>query len=181
MLREVCTWRRPLVTFRSGWWFPFGLTLFLGSCVVPEHTAQTAWRRSATHKARYRAVAVECIVRGGGASRRHVSHALEPTDQFQSRILCHCCSGRRWPDVPFQSQRRSPFVIAGDTSPYRSSTGKRRRNASVSIGPGLPSSHDAARLGLNKPPWLPSRLISHRHCPRAELQPAHEPQVDTLR
>jgi hypothetical protein len=29
--------------------------------------------------------------------------------------------------------------------------------------------------------WLPSRLIPHRHRPRAELQPAHEPQVDTLR
>jgi hypothetical protein len=29
--------------------------------------------------------------------------------------------------------------------------------------------------------WLPSRLIPHRHHPRAELQPAHELQVDTLR
>src|SRR6266700_4802109 len=29
--------------------------------------------------------------------------------------------------------------------------------------------------------WLPSRLIPHRHRPRAELQPAHELQVDTLR
>ncbi len=28
--------------------------------------------------------------------------------------------------------------------------------------------------------WLPSRLIPHRHRPRGELQPAHEPQVDTL-
>src|SRR5437870_6736399 len=28
---------------------------------------------------------------------------------------------------------------------------------------------------------LPSRLIPHRHRPRAELQPAHELQVDTLR
>ena len=28
---------------------------------------------------------------------------------------------------------------------------------------------------------LPSRLIPHRHHPRAELQPAHELQVDTLR
>src|SRR5437867_3252210 len=28
---------------------------------------------------------------------------------------------------------------------------------------------------------LPSRLIPHRHRPRAELQPPHEPQVDTLR
>ena len=28
---------------------------------------------------------------------------------------------------------------------------------------------------------LPSRLIAHRHRPRAELQPAHELQVDTLR
>src|SRR2546425_12907633 len=27
--------------------------------------------------------------------------------------------------------------------------------------------------------WLPSRLIPHRHRPRAELQPAHELQVDT--
>src|SRR5438445_1941787 len=29
--------------------------------------------------------------------------------------------------------------------------------------------------------WLPSRLIPHRHRPRAELQPAYELQVDTLR
>jgi hypothetical protein len=28
---------------------------------------------------------------------------------------------------------------------------------------------------------LPSRLIPHRHRPRAELQPAHELQVDMLR
>src|SRR5262249_47076286 len=28
--------------------------------------------------------------------------------------------------------------------------------------------------------WLPSRLIPHRHRTRAELQPAHELQVDTL-
>src|SRR6476646_11254836 len=29
--------------------------------------------------------------------------------------------------------------------------------------------------------WLPSRLIPHRHRPRGELQPAHEPQVDMRR
>jgi AraC-like DNA-binding protein len=29
--------------------------------------------------------------------------------------------------------------------------------------------------------WLPSRLIPHRHHSRAELQPAYELQVDTLR
>jgi hypothetical protein len=29
--------------------------------------------------------------------------------------------------------------------------------------------------------WLPSRLVPDRHRPRAELQPAHELQVDTLR
>ncbi len=29
--------------------------------------------------------------------------------------------------------------------------------------------------------WLLSRLITHRHCPRAEFQPAHELQVDLLR
>ena len=29
--------------------------------------------------------------------------------------------------------------------------------------------------------WLPSRFIPHCHCPRAELQPAHELQVDTIR
>ena len=32
-----------------------------------------------------------------------------------------------------------------------------------------------------KASWLPSRLIPHRHRPRAELQPAHELQVDMLR
>ena len=29
--------------------------------------------------------------------------------------------------------------------------------------------------------WLPSQLIPHRHRPRAELQPAHELQVDRFR
>jgi hypothetical protein len=37
-----------------------------------------------------------------------------------------------------------------------------------------------ARVALASP-WLPSRLIPHRHRPRAELQPAYELQVDTLR
>ena len=37
------------------------------------------------------------------------------------------------------------------------------------------------RLGRKQAQWLPSRLIPHRHRARAELQPAHEPQVDTLR
>src|SRR5262249_46292528 len=36
------------------------------------------------------------------------------------------------------------------------------------------------RLGLRSG-WLSSRLIPHRHCPRTELQPAHELQVDWLR
>jgi hypothetical protein len=36
-------------------------------------------------------------------------------------------------------------------------------------------------LGRDQPDGLPSRLIPHRHRPRAELQPAHELQVDTLR
>jgi hypothetical protein len=40
--------------------------------------------------------------------------------------------------------------------------------------------HDAARLGLTSR-WLPSRFITHRHRPRAELHPAHELQVDTPR
>ena len=39
---------------------------------------------------------------------------------------------------------------------------------------------DAADSGAQAQ-WLSSRLIPHRHRPRAELQPAHEPQVDTLR
>jgi len=40
--------------------------------------------------------------------------------------------------------------------------------------------HDAADSG-HQARWLPFRLIPHRHRPRAELQPAHELQVDTLR
>jgi hypothetical protein len=40
--------------------------------------------------------------------------------------------------------------------------------------------HDAADSGWQAR-WLPSRLVPHRHRPRAELQPAHELQVDTLR
>jgi hypothetical protein len=41
----------------------------------------------------------------------------------------------------------------------------------------------ALRCGVlaQRPRWLPSRLIPHRHCPRAELQPTHELQVDMLR
>ena len=38
---------------------------------------------------------------------------------------------------------------------------------------------DPARSGARARP-LPSRLVPHRHCPRAELQPAHELQVDML-
>jgi len=40
-----------------------------------------------------------------------------------------------------------------------------------------------ARSRGNRPgsQLLPSRLIPHRHRSRAELQPAHELQVDTLR
>src|SRR4029079_10018733 len=37
------------------------------------------------------------------------------------------------------------------------------------------------RLGQRFDEWLRSRLIPHRHRPRAELQPAHELQVETLR
>jgi hypothetical protein len=54
------------------------------------------------------------------------------------------------------------------------------------LGTGLGSStwlellHDAANP-VNQAPWLPFRLIPHRHRPRAELQPAHELQVDMLR
>jgi hypothetical protein len=36
-------------------------------------------------------------------------------------------------------------------------------------------------LGQRFDGWLRSRLIPHRHRPRAELQPAHELQVDMLR
>jgi hypothetical protein len=40
--------------------------------------------------------------------------------------------------------------------------------------------HDAANSG-SQTRWLPSRLMPHHHRPRAELQPAHELQVDMLR
>jgi uncharacterized protein YecT (DUF1311 family) len=40
--------------------------------------------------------------------------------------------------------------------------------------------HDAANSD-HQAQWLSSRLIPHRHCPGAELQSAHEPQVDMLR
>ena len=40
--------------------------------------------------------------------------------------------------------------------------------------------HDAADSG-HQARWLPFRLIPHRHRPRAELQPAHELQIDKLR
>ncbi len=39
----------------------------------------------------------------------------------------------------------------------------------------------AAHAGGRACGWLPSRLIPHRHRPRAELQPAYELQVDMLR
>ena len=29
--------------------------------------------------------------------------------------------------------------------------------------------------------WLPFRLVPQRHCPRPQLQPAHELQVDMIR
>src|SRR5215467_468145 len=42
----------------------------------------------------------------------------------------------------------------------------------------LPACGGHAKGGLFR---LPSRLIAHRHRPRAKLQTAHQPQVDTLR
>ena len=36
-------------------------------------------------------------------------------------------------------------------------------------------------LGQRFDGWLPSRLIPHRHRPRAELQPTYQLQVQTLR
>src|SRR5919204_3394201 len=39
---------------------------------------------------------------------------------------------------------------------------------------------DAAHPGLEAR-WLSARLIPHRHRPRAELQPAHEFQIDMIR
>ena len=43
-----------------------------------------------------------------------------------------------------------------------------------------PTRTPSGRLG-EQVRWLSSRFIPHRHRPRAELQPAYELQVDTLR
>ena len=70
-----------------------------------------------------------------------------------------------------------------------------RQRTSTSLSPGCAGDgqvgRDFGRPGpscsmmrptrANKRKWLPSWLIPHRHRPRAELQPAHEPQVDMLR
>jgi hypothetical protein len=46
---------------------------------------------------------------------------------------------------------------------------------------GLPRVAPAGAGSGQQAQWLLSRLIPHRHRPRAELQPAHEIQIDVLR
>ena len=55
------------------------------------------------------------------------------------------------------------------------------REASTRIMALIADGVDAPARASTTAFWLPSRLIPHRHRPRAELQPAHELQVDTLR
>src|SRR4030095_15071051 len=57
-----------------------------------------------------------------------------------------------------------------DTIPYPKNSVKNYMSDKIGGG----------RVGLRSG-CLSSRLIPHRHRPRAELQPAHELQVDTLR
>jgi hypothetical protein len=61
-------------------------------------------------------------------------------------------------------------------------------NTTIARDDGLGGANSHTKRNTAKPPlaarqkeWLPSRLIPHRHCPRAELQPAHVLQVDMLR
>ena len=49
------------------------------------------------------------------------------------------------------------------------------------VTPGVEDLDRAKRFYQVQAQWLPSRLVPHRHRPRAELQPAHERQVDMLR
>jgi hypothetical protein len=90
-----------------------------------------------------------------------------------------------------------PFSICGARLPLRShGSGEGERSPGV-LRKVLPARRDElqrldARIlpriawhlvlrGQRFDGWLPSRLIPHRHRSRAELQPAHELQVDTLR
>ena len=78
------------------------------------------------------------------------------------------------PNVPDALTRRllhNPIGISATVAvrrPIASNAPPRNRSTNA------PDSSEQAQ-------WLPSRLIPHRHRPRAELQPAHEPQVDMLR
>jgi hypothetical protein len=53
-----------------------------------------------------------------------------------------------------------------------------RKRVGINFNEMLESAGKVIWLGQRQ---LPSRLIPHRHCPRPELQAAHEPQVNMLR
>src|SRR5688572_3021254 len=100
---------------------------------------------------------------------------------------------RTWTPARSPPARWRPTTRARSSPRARAINGTRRRRAPLSPGARAEACRhladsqallalldDAADSG-RQARWLPSRLIPHRDCPRAELQPAHEPQVDMLR
>src|SRR5260370_42329775 len=93
---------------------------------------------------------------------------MPATLQYSLTIAASCWSLNRPTNAFMRSSRR-----AFDAKNERSTT-PIRLTRDGRFGFGTPPTRANAR-------WLPSRLIPHRHRPRAELQPAHELEVDMLR
>ncbi len=109
------------------------------------------------------------LVRVDRRGRRHREHAYNerPQETRQPKLA------KPGPDALREPRHLGHQVDSSDrraapTGPMRS------RPRLVSDTPIRPAR-------ASKPRWLPSRLVPHRHGPRAELQPAHELQVDMLR
>ena len=96
---------------------------------------------------------------------------------------CHHATGS---ELPAGEERLVEFRVTRPVLLEETLELSLERPLCMLLGTGLGSStwlellYDAANP-VKHAPWLPSRLIPHRHRPRAELQPAHELQVDMLR
>ena len=94
-------------------------------------------------------------------SEHHADSAMD------NRVISHLNR------MPFPVQVAGRRLTGGGSA--ASSEAKREERVRCTRGLGGP------QLRRHEAFLLPSRLIPHRHCPRAEFQPAHELQVDPLR
>ena len=114
-----------------------------------------------------------------GASRLHASRTCSSTGIADLAS----CSSRAFSAVStFVSMTGALLIV------MTPNVGVQRRAKRVRCNDGLGGTNSHTKCNTAKSPlaalkkeWLPSRLIPHRHRPRAELQPAYELQVETLR